>query len=314
MHPPCPMLNILDIAIAFPARQEQLYDLADELSLSRNQLRMFDRFFGFDRFHADHTEPLLSLLTRACDAVLERNPEAAGRLSHVAHCHTLLSTGLFGEADCDPLSRFRAAGCETFSATMNHCATGVTMLGTFARMLDSGQTGLIVVGEKAFHPALRHIENTTLMGEAAVAILVGHHPGPWQLLGTHVSHATSFWKNTGLCGERYLQGFDTAYLPLARDSIQRALQVFERRPGQIRAVMPHNVNVPSWCQVAAETGIARERLHLSTIGDYGHCFGADPFINLIHATETGELQASDEVLLFSIGLGATAATALLRVS
>ncbi|MBD3787210.1 MAG: hypothetical protein IE922_09595 [Sphingomonadales bacterium] len=308
------MLNILDIAIAFPERQEQLHDLTDDLSLSRDQLRMFDRFFGFDRFHADPAEPLPALLMQAGDAVLARNPGAAATLSHVAHCHTLLSTGIFGAAECDPLARFRAAGCETFSATMNHCATGVSMLGTFARLLEPGQTGMILIGEKAFHPALRHIENTTLMGEAAVAILVGHQPGPWQVLDTHVTHATPFWKNTGLRGERYLEGFDTAYLPLACNSIERALSAFGRAPGQIRAVMPHNVNLPSWCQLGARTGFAREALHLSTIGRYGHCFGADPFINLIHATETGGLRASDEVLLFSIGLGATAASALLRVS
>lgn len=47
------MLNLIDLSVVFPARQEKLVDLAEDLSLSRNQIRMFDRFFGFETFHGD---------------------------------------------------------------------------------------------------------------------------------------------------------------------------------------------------------------------------------------------------------------------
>ncbi|QBF29664.1 3-oxoacyl-[acyl-carrier-protein] synthase III C-terminal domain-containing protein [Thalassococcus sp. S3] len=308
------MLSILDVAVAYPARQEQLKDLSDDLDLTRDQMRMYDRFFGFEAFQCDPAEPLDTLIAKAASEVLDRNPQQNAHLCCVTHCHTLLNTNVFNGHTSSVLEPYAARGVEVFSATMNHCATGVTMLGVFDRLLGDNETGLILIGEKAFHPALRVIENTTVMGEAAAAILVGRCPGRYEVVDTHTLHAPQFWKNTGLRGENYLAGFDTAYMGFACAGLEGALDRFGRRHGDIRYVMPHNVNVPSWCQIASETGIGRDKVQLSTIGQYGHCFGADPFINLTDTAARGDLDPADQVLLFSIGLGATASCALLRVT
>jgi 3-oxoacyl-[acyl-carrier-protein] synthase-3 len=319
------MLNVIDLSVVFPARAEKLVDLAEDLSLSRNQIRMFDRFFGFETFHCDHAEPLDRLLARASEEVMARNHHHRPALSHAVHCHTLLSTHVFGQApslDQTPasatgpacLQAFAAAGVEVFGATMNHCATGLSMLGLLDHLLDPGALGLILIGEKAFHPAIRVIENTTIMGEAAAAVLVGHVPGPFEVVETFVRHAPQFWKNTGLRGENYLDGFDSAYLQLASSTLSDALAQFGRRPEDLRWIMPHNVNAPSWYQVAEDAGFQKAQLRLSTIGCYGHCFGVDPFLNLWRGAQDGVLVPGDEVLLFSIGLGATASCALLRVT
>ncbi|WP_293577448.1 3-oxoacyl-[acyl-carrier-protein] synthase III C-terminal domain-containing protein [Phaeobacter sp.] len=313
------MLNVIDLSVVFPARAEKLVDLADDLSLSRNQIRMFDRFFGFETFHCDHFEPLDTLLSRATEGVMARNADHRKDLRHAVHCHTLLSTHLFGQTVSDPcgpacLQDFATEGVEVFSATMNHCATGLSMLGLLDHLLEPGALGLILIGEKAFHPAIRVIENTTIMGEAATAVLVGHVPGPFEVMDTFVRHAPQFWKNTGLRGENYLEGFDSAYLQLASSTLSDALDQFGRSPDDLRWIMPHNVNVPSWYQVADDAGFSKSQLRLSTIGCYGHCFGVDPFLNLWRGAQDGVLVPGDELLLFSIGLGATASCALLRVT
>lgn len=308
------MLNVLDVAIAFPERREALSGLAEELDLSRNQMRMFGRFFGFDSFHCDHAEPLEVLLSRAVTQLTAQNAEACASLSHVVHCHTLMNTGIFNGRTSGILAPFADRGAEVFSATMNHCATGVSMLGILDRMLGPEDTGLILIGEKAFHPAIRVIENTTVMGEAAGAILVGRKPGKYRLVDSYTRHAPQFWKNTGLRGENYLEGFDTAYQDLACATLTGAMEKFERDFDSLAWVLPHNVNLPSWFQLAEEVGLRRDKLQLETIARYGHCFGVDPFINLCHGAQNGALGPSDEVMLFSIGLGATASAALLQVS
>jgi len=308
------MLNLLDLSVVFPARQEKLADLADDLSLSRNQIRMYDRFFGFETFHCDHAEPLHHLLDQAVGALMDRNQNRQSALSHAVHCHTLLSTQIFDTPASSHLAAFAAAGVEVFDATMNHCATGLSMLGMLDHLLGPDDTGLILIGEKAFHPAIRVIENTTIMGEAAAALLVGRTPGPFEVVDTFTRHAPQFWKNTGLRGENYLDGFDSAYVQLASKTLQDALRHFGRTAQDLRWVMPHNVNAPSWYQVAEDAGIDTQKLRLSTIGCYGHCFGVDPFLNLWRGAQDDVLQPDDEVLLFSIGLGATASCALLRVT
>jgi len=308
------MLNVMDVALAYPERREQLATLADELSLSSNQMRMYDRFFGFDQFQCDHNQPLATLMAQAADTVLARNPELNERLSHVVHCHTLMNTCVLTGRTSPILKPFADRGIEVFSATMNHCATGVSMLGILDHALGDADIGLILIGEKAFHPAIRVIENTTVMGEAAAAILVSRQPGRYEVVDTYTHHDTRFWLNSGLRGENYLAGFDDAYLDFAVSGLQNAMQRFDLGFDSIRYVLPHNVNVPSWYQIAEKTGFDRDKIVLSTICQYGHCFGADPFINLNHAAESGDLQPSDQVLLFSIGLGATASCALLRVT
>ncbi len=307
------MLSILDLAVAFPDRIEKLACLSEELALSRNQMRMYDRFFGFESFHCDHGEPLDRLLSRVVDTIRGRNPQLFEALDHVAYCHTLPSTTVLDGRTGAILAPFAERGAEVFSATMNHCATGVGMLGVFDQLLGDNEVGLILIGEKAFHPAMRVIENTTIMGEAAAAVLVGRGPGAYRMVGSFTRHAPSFWKNTGLRGENYLDGFEEAYLDLASGTLRDAMTWFGRDLDALRWIMPHNVNAPSWYQIAERVGLDRHKLQLATIGGCGHCFGADPFINLCHGAHTGALRPGDEIMLFSVGLGATASCALLQV-
>ncbi|MGL6209460.1 MAG: 3-oxoacyl-[acyl-carrier-protein] synthase III C-terminal domain-containing protein [Paracoccaceae bacterium] len=306
-------MQILDVALSFPDRRERLVDLGDDLGLARDQMRMFDRFFGFRDFRCDPDQPLAAGLAEAAADVLARNPHAADRLRKVVHCHTLMSVSPFGHEGSALLAPFAGGDIEVFGATMNHCATGVSMLGLMSRLLDGGEVGLVLVGEKAFHPAIRVIENTTIMGEAAAAVLVGEGEGLFDLLGCETFHDTRFWLNSGQRGENYLAGFDAAYLGFASKALTSSIERFGVSFDRIRYVLPHNVNAPSWYAIAQNCGVDRNKLVLSTIAEFGHCFGADPFINLIHVMRQGQLAASDLVLLFSIGLGATASCALLRV-
>ena len=182
------------------------------------------------------------------------------------------------------------------------------------RLAAQGLTGGGEGVDTGFAPDIRLIENTTIMGEGAAAVLVGHAPGRYRLRGCLTRHAPQFWQNTGHRDEAYLDGFEAAYLPFACDTLRAALTHFGIAPAALRLVLPHNVNLTSWLQIAQETGLARDQLWLKGIGRVGHCFGADPFINLATAEAEGVLAAGDLLLLVSIGLGATASCALLEVT
>ncbi|XHE56386.1 hypothetical protein L0Z66_07335 [Phaeobacter sp. BS34] len=84
------MLHIVDFELDYPERTEFLEEISEDLSLSRNQRRMFSRFFGFEAFHYDEQAPLAQMTSGAVDRLLARNPRSAAALSHVSHCHTLL--------------------------------------------------------------------------------------------------------------------------------------------------------------------------------------------------------------------------------
>ncbi|WP_028003878.1 3-oxoacyl-[acyl-carrier-protein] synthase III C-terminal domain-containing protein [Sinorhizobium meliloti] len=308
------MLTLFDIGLHFPDRVEKIGALAEELALSRDQTRMYARFFGFDSFRCDPDHALAPLLHEAGRLVLERNRWLDDRITHVVYCHTLPSTAVFAGDSHSVLQPFTARGLEAFSVTMNHCASALTALNMLDEILSDDDVALVLIGEKAFHRVVRVIENTTIMGEAGCALLVGRGSGAYHVLGSSTSHDGRFAIITGRPGDDNLDAFGDNYVEFASESIRHALTRFGVGLGDVRCVMPHNVNIPSWSQIAHQIGLDPNRILLSTIARYGHCFGADPFINLLHARHEGVVGPSDLVLLFSIGLGATASSALIQVN
>ncbi|WP_162704111.1 3-oxoacyl-[acyl-carrier-protein] synthase III C-terminal domain-containing protein [Rhizobium sp. SYY.PMSO] len=308
------MLTLFDVQLNFPDTVERMDEAAAQLQLSHDQRRMFQRFFGFESFRCEPKRALAPFLHDAAGKILERNEAHAARLTHVVHCHTLPTTSLMRSDMQSVLQPFSSRGLEVFSLTMNHCASGLTVLDVLGQLLEDGDVALVLIGERAFHRVVRVIENATIMGEAACALLVGHGSGPYDVVGSSVHHDGRFALITGRPGDAVGDEFSNRYLDFACEAIHRALSRFGIGLGELRCVMPHNVNIPSWLQIAQQIGLDADRILLSTIAAYGHCFGADPFINLMQARSEGRVGTSDLVLLFSIGLGATASSALVKVN
>src|SRR5262249_12941533 len=141
-----------------------------------------------------------------------RHPGLKHELHILAHCHTTSDVAVFGSdarewmPNC-PLP----ATTETMSLTMNHCATGLSMLTFMDAILPPDGLGVLLVGEKAFHRTIRLIENTSIMGEAAAAVLVGHGHGILQCLGGHTTHEGEFSIISGDPASGSLVGFGPSY-------------------------------------------------------------------------------------------------------
>lgn len=308
------MLTLFDVQLNFPGTIEGMDEAATQMCLSLQQKQMFQRFFGFDSFRCEPTNALTSFLGDAARMIIQRNEPLAARLTHVLHCHTLPTTSLLQSEVQSVLQPYSSRGLEVLSLTMNHCASGLTALDLLGQLLNEGDVALVLIGERAFHRVVRVIENATIMGEAACALLVGHGAGPFDVVGTSILHDGRSALITGRPEDVTGSNFSEHYLEFACEAIRRAVTHFGIGLSDLRYVMPHNVNIPSWLQIAQRIGIDAERICISTISDYGHCFGADPFINLIRSRTEGWIRNSDLVLLFSIGLGATASSALIKVN
>jgi 3-oxoacyl-[acyl-carrier-protein] synthase-3 len=309
------MLSIIDFTVAFPGLEQRIEDAATELALSPIELKMFRRFYGFERFSLDHNQPLFDLINTALGALVSRQPSLQRHLQVLAHCHTLPSVAPFGKEVVRLLrERYFDHRTEIMSVTMNQCATGISILGFMDDFLSCEQRGVILIGEKAFHRTIRLIENTTIMGEAATAMLIGHGVGILEYIGGHTSHEGGSSVISGHPDSGQPVGFGRNYFDFMVRHIKEALSKQGFDIDDVRHIFPHNVNIPSWHQIVNMLSIPRERVHTQNVHQHGHCFGADPFINLLDALGTGHLMVGDTVLLISAGLGATVSTALVRVS
>jgi 3-oxoacyl-[acyl-carrier-protein] synthase III len=309
------MLNIIDIAVSFPPSEQRIEDAATQLVLTPTELKMFKRYYGFEHFRIDDTQPLAELLDAAMTTLTARNPHIRSDLKILGHCHTISDIATFGP---DPLHWLRGRhvprSTEIMSLTMNHCAIGISMLMFMDAVLSSDDLGVLLIGEKAFHRTIRLIENTSIMGEAAAAVLVGRGPGLLTYLGGHTTHEGAFSVISGHQGTGSLVGFGNSYYDFMVKHIREVLAKYAIDLNAVRYIFPHNVNTASWRRIASSLGIPPDKIYLHNVARYGHCFGADPFINVLHALAQGELKAGDAVLLISAGLGGTVATALMGVS
>lgn len=304
------MLEILDIKTAMPAQWQSVTQVGDELALSMKDKRMYERFFGLNQIPLDPNQPLHEMTADAVQQLL--TGEFAPDL--VVHCHTLLSSGPARSDAAIPLKLFANSDAEIFSATMCHCASGVAVLEMVESILPENGIGLIIVGDKAFHPAVRLIKNTTIMGDGAVAMLVARRPGRFKYVASHTERLGQYAIITGRLGDETDTAFAAEYVDFTTRCIQKALVAAKLGVDDLRFVFPHNVNTPSWDQISDQLGVPRDRIYLNNVSRYAHTFGADPFLNLFDAEQSGELAPGDHVALVSVGLGATASCAILQVT
>ncbi len=307
------MLEILDIAVAMPGRLQSMQDASEELLLSPKDRRMYERFFGLGTFPRDASQTLNAMTDEACLALAEKTGFTRDDLDMVIYCHTLMSVVPIHRDVVLPVAEFATDRNETFSLTMNHCATAVSAFDFIDLLLPPGGTALLLIGDKGFHRVLREIPNTTIMGECAVAMLVARRPGRFRHIATHTERRGRYAIMTGLVGAVEEGGFAREYVGFVADCINGALARAGIDMSQVRMILPHNVNLPSWDQISDSCGARRDQVYLQNVPRFGHMFNADPFLNLIHAVDQGRVDPGDTVLLVSVGLGATASCSVFQV-
>ena len=304
------MLDILDIEKAVPEQHLHISEAASALQLSRTNSLMYDRFFGLKNIPSDPEQTILDMSKQALRRLWEGHPKP----EFVVHCHTLLSAGPLRSDSGHPVTLFKSDDTEVFSATMCHCAGGVAVFEMLDGILSPEGTALVLISDKAFHPAVQHIQNTTIMGDGAIAMLVGRGAGRFRHIASSTSRHGAYSVITGLVGEETDLDFADEYISMTVACIQQALENADVDINTLRFVFPHNVNIPSWETIAKGIGAERDQIYLKNIPNYGHTFGADPFLNLLDADREGALQPGDHVALVSVGLGATASCAIFQVN
>nr|PMI53710.1 hypothetical protein BCU43_02100 [Vibrio lentus] len=309
------LCNIQDIQVHFAPRAQSVPQAAQALGLSPLEAKMYERFYGLKRLPYDDQGSLLDLARPVVDCLLDGHPELKTRLTHLVHCHTIPAIAPFDNA---PLERYIKAQChpriEFCSYTMSHCSTALSALQFTASLLNDDEYAILLIAEKAFHKWVRLVPDTTIMGEAACAVLLSKTGQCFQILDNRSQRAGQFALNSGFENKNVAnqKAFQDTYGYFLAQHIEWSLHNMQRIASDIQYLLPHNVNKPSWLQVAKNINFPGEKVFLNNIEKYGHCFGSDPFINLHSLWQENKLSPGHELLLVSVGLGATASSALVR--
>jgi len=157
------------------------------------------------------------------------------------------------------------------------------------------------------------IPGNTILGEAAAACLVGLDAPGDAVVGSAHHVLGEFHRYRDMDYQVRLE-YQRKYLPALCSVITEAVGKAGLEVTDLALVLPHNVNRYSWIQAAAALGIASDRVYLDNVPRTGHCFCADPFVNLADARREGRVESGSHLLLASAGLGATFSAVVLRAA
>ncbi|WP_337034926.1 3-oxoacyl-[acyl-carrier-protein] synthase III C-terminal domain-containing protein [Paenibacillus illinoisensis] len=308
-------MQIKEIWSYIPDHVVPIRELNDHLGLNHAQIKVLEKIHGLKQVREDRDGDLSGLLGRVLAQVVNSPKVSPASIKYIIYCHTIQENFPFPMKVLQGLKQsYGLQHAIAFSLTQQNCASGLIALDVAETLLPSLEEDdhiLILTGEKTFSPVVQLIPNTTVMGEAAAAVLVGKTGLGCRMVGlTNITLGQFCNVLTG--SPQILKEFQEIYTPRLCEAILMAVERAGLVLQDIRYIVPHNVNLSSWKRVASRLSYPFERVYTSNVEEIGHCFCSDPFINLQAVLEQELLQPDDYYLLVTVGLGVTFSVAVMQ--
>jgi 3-oxoacyl-[acyl-carrier-protein] synthase III len=307
-------LHLRTVTAFVPGESIAIVDLGVPLGLPDSEVRLLTRFLGLDRVTSAGRLSVPDMLLSAGEEALAS--EDRSRVGYLIYAHTSQRAAPPSLRMVGSLREKLGLGeARAFEASHQNCAMGLYVLKvaeTLLRAEPPGAAALLVFGEKVVSTEMQYIPRATVVGDAAAACLVTLGGPGDAVLG--LAHRTlgEFYETVGMAPElrgRYRQ----IYVPVMAEVMGDAARDAGLTMDDISLVLPHNVNRYSWSAIARELRLPLGRVYLENVRKTGHCFCADPFVNLVTARAEGAVNPGDTVLMTSAGEGATFAAAVVRI-
>jgi 3-oxoacyl-[acyl-carrier-protein] synthase-3 len=301
--------SLVEVAVHVPQTSVGVGDIGRELDLDPRLIRAFERIYGLESVRLAPGETAVDLMVAAASRLqLLRGREQDVR--YVLQARTVETVAPY--AVVNPLQETcRALGLENavaFCVTQHACASGLLAVSLAGRLLAAdphpGGLALVLTGEKAYTRTTRMIPNTTFMGESTAAALVGATGDHDRMIGYATRSYGQFSSGVQMSDQLKVE-FDELYQTGLTEVIRGALDTAGSGVDGLSLILPHNVNRISWIRTCKLLGIPMDSVLTDNLRITGHCFCADPFVNLATAIASGRLKPGDRYLMAAVGLGAT---------
>jgi 3-oxoacyl-[acyl-carrier-protein] synthase III len=229
-----------------------------------------------------------------------------------------------GRFVADVLTGIGLGDIPCYGQTLNRCVNLLAGLDVARALVTSGRhRRVLVITTDRVAAGVARISQFALFSDGAASCLVTSDPGAAsaQDTGTHADTGTG-----ASDGGRYelldcATAQDTATLDwtseissdLARQVSDRLLTPAGLKLGDIAGLMHANLFKPLVVMKERQAGFSAEQLYLGNIPRVGHCFAADPLINLVDRAALGHLSPGSYCLLAASVPGSRIGALLRRV-
>ena len=303
-----PAVGLSRVAVRLPRRLEPVEDILVRAGRDAMERKMFARIHGL------RTSPTLAPGERMEDLLVAAGRDAlgGGGAGTILYGHTMLTQefGLRGGFPDRLRERLGLPDAGFFGLSHVNCTSVLRAVDLARRHLSrpDGRPGdrvLVLGGDHGSVDAhSRVIPGMAVGGDAAVGVVV--HAGPglrYRLLGSATGRDARFHRNLRMTPDE-ASLFSKVCCEGTVRTIQRAAADAALSAEALDWVLPHLSNRMFWGMVAKRAGIAKDRICLDLIPEYGHNFGGDALMALEHADRTGRLRPGDRCALVSLAQGA----------
>ncbi len=303
------MTALEQVSVYLPSARVPIESLAGPSGLTEMQVKLFRRFHGLREIGLDPQLSLDGLLLRAASGLsMLRGREE--RIRYVLHARMMAVVAPYPVNPLHEVCRKLGLGnALAFTVAHQSCAGGLLAIDLAGRLLAAeaadGQDpaaaplALVLAGEKAFTREARWFAGTTVFGEGSAACLVSANGRRDRLLAYACDVRGEFDADL----EPDTARFEREYRPSLAEVIRQALDEAGVSLGEIRLVLPHNVNTVTWRRMCLYLKFPLDRVLLDNVPVTGHVFCADAFANYQTARERGLLRPGDRYLIAAVGGG-----------
>lgn len=309
------MLNLEQVSYYVPEKRLKIEDSLDRFSLNKTQAKVYSTFYGLEEIPCADDMSMADLICKPIESLIESGQIKKSQIKYIIHSHTAKVITRFGRSVIrDVQTRLQLDHAVVFGTSLNNCASTLNAFEMAAVLLqnhDDDARAIVVTGERAFTPTVQVIPNTSITGDAAAAVVIGVNQKTNKLLHLEMQMAGQFYRGIWLTTEES-KAFEQVYVSRLSQTIQSAVEKAGLCLGDIKLILPHNVNLISWEKVSKALKFPLEKIYLNNVRKYAHCFGADILINYADAKADSLLKPGDCYLMATVGLGATFAAAVFQ--
>ncbi|UFJ43259.1 hypothetical protein LOK74_08035 [Brevibacillus humidisoli] len=302
------MTGIEAIGSYVPEQRCHLRELQSEVRISATQVDrlLYDHKLAFIAIEPRQTAA--SMMTAAADSLLANHDVQPTNIGQILFTHTL---NPFAPYLYDPLSEWRLSRqlheAQTMSAAQMNCAS-INLLFFLAnqwlQQTPSSPGVLLMTADKMFIPQERYLLDSSMAGDAAVAVYLTRDAKRSRLIRTFLHSEATIYDGPASSPADYAlfqQTFTFGLIKLLRT----ALRGCRLDPEQIRCIFPSNLNQTTWLRVARALNMPHELFYYPTLSEVGHCHNADPILNLERGLAENLLRPGDYYLILTAGMGGT---------
>ena len=304
------MLSLESFSTFIPSKKVNVCLLQEETNLSKEMLLVFNQFYGLKKIAIYDEGGVFSLIEKS----LLTLKYDLSTIDYLIYLHTADWVLPYGDSILKKTQDWLGlTSCRAFELSYARCASYFAVLELLSRLFQGVDCGsaLVITGEIAFTPALRVVPQSSMVSDVSTAAVWVNTPLSHRLLSVVNKFIMGYEKGIYLTADE-LRYFDLSYINNTVLVIHEALLKAAITLSQIAFILPHNVNLSTWRNIAKALNFPIEKVYLKNISELGHSFCSDHLINLESIISTGLLKPGDYYLMVGCGLGFTLSAAVFR--